>query len=73
MILASRLNGIFGSYIHRDQAGFLKHRYMRDKTQLLTNIIDCIRDRGDPPLLFFLDIEKAFDRLQWDFKATQAG
>lgn len=43
---------------------------MRDKTRLLTNIIEWVKNKGDPTLLFFLDADKAFDHLDWGFLKT---
>lgn len=63
-ILAHKLNGILGCYIHRDQAVFLKHQHMQEKTRLLTNIIEWVKNSGDPTLLFSLNADKVFDRLE---------
>lgn len=66
-LMVSRLDGLIGSYIHQDQAGFLKGCYMKDKVRQLLNIVDWVKRCKDPILLLFLDSEKAFDRLEWIF------
>lgn len=49
-ILANRLNEILGTYIHRDQAGFIKKK--PDICRILINIIDRVRERGKPTVVF---------------------
>lgn len=66
-IMANRLNRVLDSYIHMDQSGFIKGCYMKDKIRQLLNMIDGVRENGEPVLFYFLDAEKAFDRVEWLF------
>lgn len=66
-IMATRLNQIIGSYISRDQAGFIKGRTMRDRVRQVLNIIDWAKYTKEPTLLYFLDTNKAFDTVEWPF------
>lgn len=66
-IIATRLNGSLGCYMHQDQAGFIKDCYMKDTIRQVMNIIDWVRELKETILLYFLDAEKAFDRVEWQF------
>uniref|UniRef100_A0A670JGC5 Reverse transcriptase domain-containing protein n=1 Tax=Podarcis muralis TaxID=64176 RepID=A0A670JGC5_PODMU len=71
-ILARRLKNILVESIHKDQAGFLPGRQMKDNTRNVVNIIEYLSDRCDKQgLLLFVDAEKAFDNIIWDFLLKQ--
>lgn len=55
------------SYIHPDQAGFLKGRHLRDKLGEIMNIIDYAKNNMEQLLLFFAVVKKAFDHIDWQF------
>lgn len=67
-ILSERLKKIVTEVISTDQAGFLPQRHIRDNIRVVLDMIEL----GDktPGLkmgLFFLDTEKAFNNINWDF------
>lgn len=66
-VLATRFNHIIGSYIHKDQVGFIKGQYMRDKVRQLLNVIELALCSVLPNQLYFLDVYKAFDRVEQPF------
>lgn len=66
-ILAERLNEYMKDYIMGDQTGFIKGQYLKDNVRKVMNIMEWIQKQTNPALLFFLDAEKAFDRLEWTF------
>uniref|UniRef100_A0A670K332 Reverse transcriptase domain-containing protein n=1 Tax=Podarcis muralis TaxID=64176 RepID=A0A670K332_PODMU len=67
-ILAKRLKKILIKIIHKDQAGFLPGRQIKNNTRSIINIIEYLSDRYDKPAsLIFVDAEKAFDNVTWDF------
>lgn len=66
-ILASRLNSFLPQYIHKDHVGFIPKRQLRDNTRRIINIINLAQETKIPTLLHFLDAEKAFDMVNWQF------
>uniref|UniRef100_A0A670IZP3 Reverse transcriptase domain-containing protein n=1 Tax=Podarcis muralis TaxID=64176 RepID=A0A670IZP3_PODMU len=67
-ILAKRLKKILIKIIHKDQAGFLPGRQIKNNTRSIINIIEYLSERYDKPAsLIFVDAEKAFDNVAWDF------
>uniref|UniRef100_A0A670JBZ4 Reverse transcriptase domain-containing protein n=1 Tax=Podarcis muralis TaxID=64176 RepID=A0A670JBZ4_PODMU len=67
-ILAKRLKKILVRIIHEDQAGFLPGRQLRNNIRNVINIIEYLSDRGDKQVsLIFVDAEKAFDNVIWEF------
>lgn len=65
--LANRLIDILPSLIQMDQTGFTKGHQTSDATRKLINIIHHANTTGAPSLLLFLDAEKAFDRVNWNY------
>ena len=66
-LLAERIKLCLPYLIDEDQSGFIKGRFIG---QNITNILDLIHytDQHDiPALIFSIDYEKAFDKLEWKF------
>uniref|UniRef100_A0A670I4H7 Reverse transcriptase domain-containing protein n=1 Tax=Podarcis muralis TaxID=64176 RepID=A0A670I4H7_PODMU len=71
-VLARRFKAILVKIIHRDQAGFLPGRQMKDNLRNIINIIEYLTERCDKQgLLLFVDAEKAFDNINWEFLLKQ--
>uniref|UniRef100_A0A670HWB0 Reverse transcriptase domain-containing protein n=1 Tax=Podarcis muralis TaxID=64176 RepID=A0A670HWB0_PODMU len=67
-ILAKRLKKILVKIIHKDQEGFLPGRQLRNNIRNIVNVIEYLSDRCDKPAsLIFVDAEKAFDNVIWEF------
>uniref|UniRef100_A0A670JZL5 Reverse transcriptase domain-containing protein n=1 Tax=Podarcis muralis TaxID=64176 RepID=A0A670JZL5_PODMU len=67
-IMASRLKEYLNRAIHKDQAGFLPGRQIKDNVRHIVNIIEYLELRNDTPAaLIFIDAEKAFDNVSWHF------
>jgi len=54
--------------INNDQSGFLKGRSIAENILLIDGIINFPAENTKPGLLLFIDFEKAFDTLEWNFK-----
>lgn len=66
--MAERLKKILNGYIKEDQAGFLPNHHIRDNVRTVVDMIE-YGDKvpGEKIGLFFLDTEKAFDNVDWEF------
>lgn len=65
-VLASRLNNIMGSYIHMDQSDFLKNRHVvKDIRRMMA--INYIHKAKSVSIFYFLNVERAFDKVEWCF------
>lgn len=63
-VLASKLNKTLELYIHSNQSGFLRGRQLNDNRRTVMNIINHIQTGKIPSVLYFLDTEKEFDRVE---------
>jgi mannosylglycoprotein endo-beta-mannosidase len=66
-VLAGRLCKIIPNLIHSYQCGFVKGRYIGESVRTISDIMDYTKYNDIPGILLFLDFEKAFDSLEWDF------
>uniref|UniRef100_A0A670K6D8 Reverse transcriptase domain-containing protein n=1 Tax=Podarcis muralis TaxID=64176 RepID=A0A670K6D8_PODMU len=67
-IMANRLNKYLKNSIHTDQAGFLPNRQLKDNVRHIINIIKYLEKKNEiPVVLIFIDAEKAFDNVSWQF------
>lgn len=65
--LALCLEKVIQPLVNEDQTGFIKGRYASDNMRRLLHIIDVAETHPDPCAIFSLDVEKAFDRLEWKY------
>uniref|UniRef100_A0A670I8A5 Reverse transcriptase domain-containing protein n=1 Tax=Podarcis muralis TaxID=64176 RepID=A0A670I8A5_PODMU len=67
-IMANRLKKCLIHLIHKDQAGFLPNRFLKDNVRHTINLIEYLEINNDiPAALIFIDAEKAFDNVSWSF------
>lgn len=66
-ILALRLGTILPSIISTDQTGFIKNRLSFFNVRWLFNIPYHPMSSSVPEVLISADVEKAFDRVEWDY------
>lgn len=64
MLLTNRLKICIGSYIHWDQSGFVLGRYLKSNTHRLLNLIYLAGRQEEPMVIYSLDAENVFDRLE---------
>lgn len=66
-VLAERLKTVLPSTIVVNQATFIKGRQITDPILIANEIVDFWRCTKKQGVIFKLDIEKAFDKINWDF------
>ena len=68
-VIATRIKNVLPSIIHHNQTGFMKDRYMYigETVRSIFDIMDFTVDENIPGLLIFIDFQKAFDSLEWNF------
>ena len=65
--IASRMRKVLPRIIDHDQTGFLKNRFIGENIRLLDSIMTYANTEQLPGLLLFVDFEKAFDSVEWNF------
>ena len=65
--LANRVKKFLPRMLNSDQTGFMKGRFIGDNIRLIHGIINYTAKENLPGLLLFLDFEKAFDTVEWNF------
>ena len=53
--------------IHHNQSGYIPGRNISENVRSILDIMEFTKVKKLPGLLLFLDFEKAFDSLEWDF------
>jgi len=66
-LLANRLQNVISSIVSEDQSGYIKNRYIGENIRLVLDVIEYSNITNNPGILLFLDFEKAFDTVSWDF------
>jgi hypothetical protein len=66
-ILAVRLKQVLGNLISKVQSSFLPNRHILDGVLVINEIIDLAKRRKDKCLLFKVDFERAYDKVNWQF------
>jgi hypothetical protein len=66
-VLAQRLKKILSKLINEDQTGYIKNRFIGFNLRQIQDIIDYADIYKIEGSLVFIDFNKAFDSLEWDF------
>ena len=69
-ILAKRVESFLPKLVNSDQTGFVNGRYIGQNIRLLSDIMEYLDAKKTSGLFLFVDFEKAFDTLEWNFTAT---
>ena len=65
--LATRLKRVLPSIISNSQTGYLEGRFMGEDIRQIADVLQFTLDQNSSGIAVFLDFEKAFDSLEWDF------
>ena len=66
-IIATRIKLYLADIIHSNQTGFMANRFIGENIVKALSIIEYAEEEDIPALLMFIDYEKAFDTVEWDF------
>ncbi|XP_058776799.1 uncharacterized protein LOC131651145 [Vicia villosa] len=66
-LLAGRLKGVLNSIISNSQSAFVPGRQLLDGVLVANEVVDFARKEGKNCLLFKVDFEKAYDKVNWSF------
>ena len=66
-IFAHRLQKVIDKLIGKEQSAYIKGRYIGDNARLILDIFEYCEDFNENGILLFLDFEKAFDSVEWNF------
>ena len=66
-LIASRIKSVLPNIIHHNQTGYVKDRFIGETIRSIYDIMDYAVAESIPGLLIFIDFEKAFNSVEWDF------
>ena len=53
--------------ISPEQTAYIRKRFIGENIRLMEDVMDYTKKSNLPGLILFLDFEKAFDSLEWNF------
>ena len=65
--LALRLKKVLPSIINDAQTGYMEGRFIRENIRLISDILHFTAQQNLEGIALFINFEKAFDSLEWDF------
>ena len=66
-MIANRIKDVLPSIIHHNETGYVKEGYIGEMVRSIFDIMDLTDKENMPGLLIFIDFEKAFNALEWNF------
>ena len=66
-VIAERMKRLLPEVIHNNQSGYIPGRNISENIRSILDIMEYTKAKKLPGLLLFIDFEKAFDSLEWDF------
>ena len=66
-VFAKRLQNILPQLINENQTAYIKGRYIGENARLILDIFEYCENENSDGILLFLDFEKAFDSVEWNF------
>ena len=66
-VVANRIKKVLPYIIHYNQTGYVQDRYIGETVRSIFDIMEFTVNEKVPGMLIFIDFQKAFDSLEWDF------
>ena len=66
-VFARRLQSIIDKLIGYEQSAYIKSRFIGENARLILDIYEYCENMNQEGILMFLDFEKAFDSVEWNF------
>lgn len=66
-VLSKRPQNILSNVVNKNQTAFVKGRYISEIAKLILDVLDYCTTQNESGIHLFLDFEKAFDSVEWDF------
>ena len=67
IVLANRLQKVIDALISKHQSAYIKGRYIGTNARTILDIFEYCENRNYEGILLFLDFQKAFDSVEWNF------
>ena len=72
-VLANRLKKVMNKLVNSAQNAFVEGRQILDASLIANEVIDSMLKKKEKGVLYKLDIEKAYDKINWNFLTTVLG
>ena len=66
-VIATRVTNVLPEIIHCNQTGYVKGRFIGEAATSIMDVMDYTKKQNIPRILLFIDFEKAFDSIDWEF------
>jgi len=66
-VIAIRIEEVLPKIIHSSQTGYVKGRYIGESIRTISDGMSFTKTQNIPGLAVFLDFEKAFDSIEWNY------
>ena len=66
-VIAARIIKVLPEIIHTNQTGYVKDRFVGEAARSVINVMEYTKQQNIPGILLFIDFEKAFDSIDWNF------
>ncbi|KAK5811354.1 hypothetical protein PVK06_026683 [Gossypium arboreum] len=73
-VIANRFKKVFPKIISQEHAGFIAGRTISNNIIIAQEVVHSMRGKSRKWMIVKIDLEKAYDRIRWDFidKSIQA-
>ena len=66
-VLVNRLHKVIDRIISNEQTAYIKKRFIGENIRILLDTIEYFERKNDPGVILFIDFEKAYDSIEWEF------